>query len=421
MESHQYSVSAKLVWGIWQAAERLGLDVSQVPCSAPLASVLQGLTPSTPGLDCPVPPTEGRVPHGQFVHLWQLLEELTGDPRIGLRLAEVTRLETFNVTGYAMSHSPTLGKALERLVRYSRLFYGGMDFDLTQSGGMATLRYSLIEPQLTLPATSIDWTLANIALWGNRSLGMPWEIEALELQRSDSGGAIASPLSDRPNQSPPKPSHHANQIEGHETDGNETDDNGIYVRIFGQMPQWNAAQNQLIFEARWLEQPLINADAGLCELLEGYAETLLEKLPKTPDLVTQLQTLLIEELRAQEPKLEVIAQRLNYSPRSIQRKLQQSGTSFQQLLDEVRHQLAVQYLRNPQLTNGEIAFLLGFSEQAAFNRAFRRWRGIPPGEYRLQQAQLPPQRSGEADSAPIPPTETEQSDRGMFSGAMQSD
>lgn len=375
-ESSQTSVSAKLIGGILQAAEKLGLDVSVARCP--------GQPWSTPG--SPMPVTDGRVPHGQFVQLWRDLEQQTADPTIGLRLAEVTRLETFNVTGYAMSHSPTLGKALERLVRYSRLFYGGMAFELNVSGAIATLCYSAIDPKLTLPATSVDWTLANIALWANRSLGKPWEIQTLELQRPAlQRDALKPPTQDVAQELEEKPGQASRHDPGPEQEKSDRAiSDTIYNRVFGQIPQLNCLQNQLRFAVHWLEQPLVNTDPGLCDLLDGYAEELLHRLPQPPELLTQVRAILIEELRAQEPKLEVIAQRLNYSPRTIQRQLKQAGTSFQQLLDEVRHQLAMQYLRNPQFTNGEIAFLLGFSEHAAFNRAFRRWQGVPPGEYRMQ-------------------------------------
>ncbi|NEP18534.1 MAG: helix-turn-helix transcriptional regulator, partial [Leptolyngbya sp. SIO4C1] len=82
------------------------------------------------------------------------------------------------------------------------------------------------------------------------------------------------------------------------------------------------------------------------------------------------------------PKLDAIAAKLGYSSRTLQRKLQQAGTSFQQVLDDIRRELAFQYLQETQLTASEIAFLLGFSENSAFTRAFRRWTAITPGDYR---------------------------------------
>ena len=84
--------------------------------------------------------------------------------------------------------------------------------------------------------------------------------------------------------------------------------------------------------------------------------------------------------------MEAIAKRLACSPRTFQRKLKQAGTSYTCLLDEMRQQLSVHYLREAPIAVSEIAFLLGFSESSAFHRAFKRWTGISPGEFRLAQA-----------------------------------
>ena len=119
-------------------------------------------------------------------------------------------------------------------------------------------------------------------------------------------------------------------------------------------------------------------------MLDRYAESLLSALPRTESFLTRLQHLMAQELRGREPKLDAIAAQLGYSPRTLQRKLQQANTSFQHLLDDIRQELALQYLKDTSLTTSEIAFLLGFSENSAFNRAFRRWTTMTPGEYRKQ-------------------------------------
>ena len=80
--------------------------------------------------------------------------------------------------------------------------------------------------------------------------------------------------------------------------------------------------------------------------------------------------------------LEVVAERLGMSARTLQRKLHASGTSHQELLDEMRRDLAVRYLREPGMAVCEVAYLLGFSESSAFHRAFKRWTGTTPSEFR---------------------------------------
>lgn len=328
-----YSVSVKLVQGVLSAAEIAGL-----PKAAVITAV--GLSPSV--LTNP----DGRIAHSQWVALWQELFRLTSDPSIGAQLAEVTQFESFNVTGYAMSHSPTLGKALARLVRYSRLLYEGMTFTLAVDQATAVLTYQTINAALLLPPTSVGWTFANIVLWAERSLGREGVLVRVDFQ-----------------QAAPK-----NQA--------------TYRRIFKADLSYQEKTNALLFDAAWLDAPLTNADSGLCDLLDRYADSLLTELPSSDQLTQRLQHLLTEELRGREPKLEVIAHRLGYSPRTLQRKLQSEGTSFQDVLDTLRRELAYRYLQDSQLTSTEIAFLLGFSENSAFNRAFRRWTNLSPGAYR---------------------------------------
>jgi AraC-like DNA-binding protein len=331
-----YFVSVKLFQSILAAAEQVNL------ASVDLLAAID-LSPTV------VANADDRLSHSKLVALWQEIVRRSGDPAIGLRLAELTQLETFNVTGYAMSHSPTLGKALDRLVRYSRLLYEGMEFVLAVQPGMAILSYRAVNSALVLPLASVSWTLANIVLWARRSLGTEWPLSKVHLQ-------APMPVTSTP-----------------------------YRRLFRTTVTFDQPLNALIFEASWLDHALVNANSGLCELLDRYAESLLLKLPKTEGFVAQLQHLLAEELRGREPKLETIATQLGYSPRTLQRKLQQAGTSFQQVLDTIRRELAVQYLQDTQLTTSEIAFLLGFSENSAFNRAFRRWTAMTPGEYRKRE------------------------------------
>lgn len=287
-----------------------------------------------------------RLPHSQFVDLWREIARRSRDPAIGVRLAELTQLETFNVTGYAMSHSPTLDSALRRLIRYSRLLYEGMAFGLLVEPGVATLSYQVVNAALPLPAVSIGWSLANIVLWARRSLGCDLPLLQVTFQHP--------PLTD----------------------------SSVYQQFFRTELIFEADTNALMFHPTWLDQPLLNADSGLCDLLERYAESLLLKLPQSENFITQLQHLIAEDLRGREPKLDAISAHMGYAPRTLQRKLQQSGTSFQKVLDDIRRALAFQYLKETSLTTSEIAFLLGFSENSAFHRAFRRWTTMTPGEYR---------------------------------------
>ncbi|MEM1256339.1 MAG: AraC family transcriptional regulator [Cyanobacteria bacterium P01_H01_bin.21] len=330
-----YSVSVKLIQGILAAADQIAL---------PATSLLRAIGLPVTAINN----ADNRLAHSQFVALWREISRRAQAPAVGLRLAELTTLETFNVTGYAMSHSPTLGTALRRLIRYGRLLYEGMSFGLIVGPETTALSYGVVNAALPLPVASIEWSLANIVLWAARSMGCSLPLTKVTWQQ-------------------PAPA-----------------DCSVYRQFFQSELRFEDDLNSLVFPTTWLDQPLVNADPGLCDLLDRYADSLLLALPKSETFLTQLQHLMAQELRGREPKLDAIAAQLGYSPRTLQRKLQQANTSFQQLLDDIRKELALQYLKDTSLTTSEIAFLLGFSENSAFNRAFRRWTTLTPGEYRKQ-------------------------------------
>ena len=89
-----------------------------------------------------------------------------------------------------------------------------------------------------------------------------------------------------------------------------------------------------------------------------------------------------DRLTGQRPSIDVISQALHVSPRTLQRRLQESGSSFQRVLDEARHQMARYYLSNSVLELNEAAYLLGFEDPNSFGRAFRVWEGVPPSDWR---------------------------------------
>jgi AraC-like DNA-binding protein len=108
-------------------------------------------------------------------------------------------------------------------------------------------------------------------------------------------------------------------------------------------------------------------------------------VPHQDSLTRQVRGLLTEALKAGDPRLETLSQRLGLSARTLQRRLREEGTSHQDLLDEVRSELSRRYLLEPELAICEVAYLLGFSEPSAFHRAFRRWTGVTPKAFRMSR------------------------------------
>jgi AraC-like DNA-binding protein len=115
---------------------------------------------------------------------------------------------------------------------------------------------------------------------------------------------------------------------------------------------------------------------------------------ESSDIVARARKLIAERLTSGEPLAGEVARELAASPRTLQRRLNERGTSFAKLLDQTRRELAVEYLRNPENTVEETAFLVGFAETASFNRAFRRWTGDSPSAFREAHRGLLPNPTG---------------------------
>jgi len=141
--------------------------------------------------------------------------------------------------------------------------------------------------------------------------------------------------------------------------------------------------NRIACSARELELPFASGDQALLAVLDEQAQAVVASKPAPGDpFYNRLREQIRIALRQGPPKLEDVAAALHMSPRTLQRRLRERDMSFQAVVDEVRHRLALMYLDRSELSVGEIAFLLGYSELRAFARAFRRWTGTSPSELR---------------------------------------
>jgi len=138
-----------------------------------------------------------------------------------------------------------------------------------------------------------------------------------------------------------------------------------------------------MFDATCLNWPILTSNAALLPLFEQEAEVMLEAIHQTQSHTRQVVQAIAHQLKGELPTIQAIAHKLTISVRQLQRELKTEGTSFQKLLDKTRQELAVRHLKNPMTPINDIAFLLGFSDPSAFNRAFKRWTGNTPRSYRL--------------------------------------
>ncbi len=155
-----------------------------------------------------------------------------------------------------------------------------------------------------------------------------------------------------------------------------------YEHVFNAPVLFEQSNNELLIERNFLELPILLANSELLEALEGFAQKLLDRLyvsnTWSDKVIRLLGNLLV---RGEKTEIEAIAGSLALSVRNLQIKLKKEGTTYRKLFDLVRKEIALSYLKEKELSICDIAFVLGFSEQSAFNHAFKRWTGATPREF----------------------------------------
>jgi AraC-like DNA-binding protein len=145
---------------------------------------------------------------------------------------------------------------------------------------------------------------------------------------------------------------------------------------------YGCQRNELVLDRALLDRPQRHSEPRLLALLDRQLGALLSALPDSRRFRAAITRCMMEELPGREPGVTMIAAKLRMSERTLQRRLQGEGTTFAEVLSDLRRDRALHYLRDRRLTICEVAFLLGFLDTTAFHRAFKRWTGRTPAEYR---------------------------------------
>jgi AraC-like DNA-binding protein len=154
-----------------------------------------------------------------------------------------------------------------------------------------------------------------------------------------------------------------------------------HERVFRCPVQFNQPRNAVVYPKAYMELPLVAADSGLAQLLERHATEALQRLGRSTLLSERVRELIRQDLSG-KLTAESMAKRLGMSPRTLHRRLVDEGITYRALVDDVRRDMALHCLRDPQLSISEVGYLLGFTTSAAFHRAFRRWTGRTATQYR---------------------------------------
>ena len=289
---------------------------------------------------------DDRMPIAVALELMRGGIELIGDPNIGLKAAAEVERGDYGVLEYVARSAPTVGAATEVLGRYLALVNDALRFSVDVQGDRAIIRF---ESTIVLPRPSADFQSGSF-FWATQLLLDP--------------EAAAAPVEVW--------FEHA-----------QPDDVSEYAKIFGQNKlMFGMPNNGFSFAAELLARPLPSADDKLHALIRKHADALVAELPRAQSFTQRVRELLLKELEGGNPSAVRIASALHMSGRTLTRRLEDEGTTFKDLLDDLRKSLSLRYVGSTDLGLSEIAFLLGFSQSAAFHRAFKRWTAQTPLEYR---------------------------------------
>ena len=317
---------------LWRYGSARGMDVAGIfrACGLDPADLERG---------------NARYPVKAVHELWHRLTAGADDPAVGLEIATHFRILDIQTLGVAFLSSSSLLTALQRLDRFERLLNSAMDHTLVDDGRRVTfaLGDSGIDPRVRRP---MEDARAAIVLAACRE-GLCETFDPIE---------VALPYA-RP------------------------EDPAAYFGFFRCPVVFGAERARLTFSCEDSARPFTTSNRDLAKDGDQVLQRALIKLG-TDDVQGMVRRAIAAALPSGAPRAEDSALALFMSARTLQRKLAENDTSFSTLLNDVRRELAEQYVSDPSVPVAEISFLLGFSEVSAFARAFKRWTGVPPGEYR---------------------------------------
>ncbi|MFT3924931.1 MAG: AraC family transcriptional regulator [Myxococcales bacterium] len=299
---------------------------------------------------------EMRAPHRSLVRVLEQAVVRYGDASVGLRAGRDYQVGDLDSLEQVANTAPTLRDAIQCLTRFQRLMHSALSMELEERGDVAMWRVRIHEqPQV---AAANDYALSLAATFARAHTGIPEPILEVHVDHE------RTPYAEE------------------------------YNRTFGGSARFSMPHNALVFRRGYLDAPMRHANPALHAACELAARDQLLRVAQRSGVSGKVRELVTSQLRSGDTRMSTVAESLAMSVATLRRRLDEEGTSHTDILDEVRHELAKTYLRDPRLAISEIAFMLGFAHVAAFYKAFRRWTGgSTPANFRgrtLQSFKLSP-------------------------------
>lgn len=321
---------------IYQAMQSAGVDAE---------AVLNRLGMEAGQLD----DTGLRTPHAGHQLFWRAVEEVSGDPHCGIHLAEHVPVFRGQVLDYLFLSSPTFGDGLKRAQKYQRLLSDAVGSRLELTPGDCFLVFGNSgSKEGGVPGHTVECVAMGLIRFFEHVTEGGFKVERIWFRhRSD------TPVAE-------------------------------YERVFGCPVELGRSENRVWFNRLVLARPSAHHEPELLRLHEQVASARVAELERR-DLVAEVRRIIGEGLEDGDVSLEQVAARLGIKPRALRTRLTEAGTSFNQVLADYRCRLARRLLARTDESIDQIVYLTGFSEPSTFYRAFKRWVGETPVEYRKRK------------------------------------
>lgn len=308
-------------------------------------ALLTASSTSLAALDDP----DARLPFAAYVALMRAAKAACGDPALALHFGENVDMAEFSVVGLICNAAPTMAQAFAEMNRYGRLV---VEVDGVGTGPRFTLEPDAqglwVVDRRSDPNAFPELTESTFARMAARprTFGVAQMMLAVQVTH-------------------PRPAYAAE-----------------YDRILRAPVTFDAARNAYLFDAHYLDHPIAQQPRYVFGVLSEHAAGLMERLTRDTTLRGRVEALLLPGLHTGAASIDAIAPALAMSRQTLYRRLKAEGATFEEVLEGLRHKMALHYLQGKKVSVNETAYLVGFSDPAAFSRAFKRWTGKSPKEMR---------------------------------------
>jgi AraC-like DNA-binding protein len=287
---------------------------------------------------------EARVNLDRYYALWREAVEYTDKPDLALRLAARNVMEGMGLVGHVFFNCKTLKQALEHYQRYYQLVNQSIEINILERGDEAVIQYS-VKGGFEYCRYEMEYSLTIAAHRAKRLLQSGLDMRYV---------AFAHAEPDYPEE---------------------------YEKMFRCPIKFGQSHSEIAFDAHYLAYKMPRNSPSLYKVLTAHLDRLLSSLGKGASVASKVEAIVSKKISDAELDADYVASRLNMSRNTLYRKLKKEGVAYQDIVDGVRADYAIQHLKSGEYSITELTFILGFSEVSAFSRAFKRWTGQTPNSY----------------------------------------